>query len=655
MNSHSPALKYRPDIDGLRALAVVPVVFFHAGLPVFSGGFVGVSVFFVISGYLMALMIGQGLSRGDFSLAGFYERRVRRIFPALFLILFVCAVVAAFLVPPRLFRDFGVTLVATVFFASNLLFWWKTANYFDAPTEWNSLVHTWSLAVEEQFYILFPLFLALVWRFGRQARFGLTALAAVVSLLLSIWGTANAPTATFYLLPMRAWEFLLGALVALWTIRAEPAEPVPAMSPWISSAGSLLGLALVLGSLLWFDREMAFPGASALVPTVGAALLIHFGRDSHNPVARILGLAPVVFIGKISYSLYLWHWPMIVFAEKYNSFGALNFFHKSVIIAASCVAAYLSWRWIEQPFRGRHTVFGRTGLFGAAAACMAVLGLAGVFAQTNNGWPARFAGIASVSDSPQYAAELADQRWQEFRSRGCFVDEASGWSKERCFLSRHARSNALLWGDSFAASYAYGFFQNDRSNFNVLQYTSPSCPPIVGYDAASRPQCGQFNKDVADIIRRYDISTVIMVANWNIYIKRGKLQYEDIQSTEDFLRGLGVRVVLVGQSPLFAFVYPDEYFFKVFGTQQAERAYYAPLYLDPGMNMRMAKIAADNTFFDPLALLCNGMECVFKQGKLYLFYDYGHYTQYGSRKVVNALLEVTNDMLSGSRRNATGD
>jgi hypothetical protein len=210
----------------------------------------------------------------------------------------------------------------------------------------------------------------------------------------------------------------------------------------------------------------------------------------------------------------------------------------------------------------------------------------------------------------------------------------------------------LLWGDSFAASYAYGFFRNDRSNFDVLQYTSPSCPPIVGYHAASRPQCTPFNRNVADIIRRYEISTVIMAANWNVYLKRGKMRYGDILDTVGHLRGLGVRVILVGQSPLFPFAYPDEYFFRIFGTQQAERAYYAPLDVAPDMNTRMAKIAADAAFFDPLALLCHGMECVFKQGKLYLFYDYGHYTHYGSRKVVNALLDATNGVSPAFRKSA---
>jgi peptidoglycan/LPS O-acetylase OafA/YrhL len=652
MSAHTPASAYRPDIDGLRALAVVPVIFFHAGLPLFSGGFVGVSVFFVISGYLMASMIGEGLARGDFSFADFYERRARRIFPALFVVLFFCAIVAVAVVPPRLFGDFGVTLVATVLFASNIAFWWKSANYFDTPSEWNPLLHTWSLAVEEQFYILFPLFLVLVWRFGRRARWGLTALAAAVSLLISVWGTVNAPTATFYLLPTRAWELLLGALLALATRPSAGGEPAPEPPPWISGTGGLAGLALVLASLLWFDREMAFPGLAALVPTAGAALLIHSGRDCRSPAARLLALAPFTFIGRISYSLYLWHWPFFVFAEKYYLAGPPSVLHKASIIALSGVAAYLSWRWVEQPFRGRRSAIGRTTLVGASAGCMAALGLAGALAHANHGWPARFPGIASVSDGPQYAAEAQDVQWQHYRSGNCFADDVSAWSAERCFLSRHAPENALLWGDSFAASYAYGFFRNERSHLDVLEYTSPSCPPITGYRAASRPQCAPFNDNVAAVIRRYRITTVIMAANWSIYLKRAKMRYGDIERTVAYLRGLGVRVILVGQSPLFPFAYPDEYFFRTFGTQQADRAYYAPLDVAPDTNLRMASIAAQAVFFDPLALLCHGTECVFRQGRLYLFYDYGHYTHYGSRKVVNALLDAMKETPERTRQSA---
>ena len=636
-NRQTVALRYRADIDGLRALAIIPVCCFHAGLPVFSGGFVGVDIFFVISGYLMALMISHDLSRGAFSFANFYERRIRRIFPALFVVLIFITCIAAVLVTPKLFRDFGYTLVATIIFASNVAFSHKSANYFDAPTELNPLLHTWSLAVEEQFYILFPVILAMLWRFERRIVFILLAGAALASLVLSIWGTANAPTATFYLLPMRAWELLVGALVALWPVSGLAAETGGVRRSWVGKCAGLLGMALVLGSLIFFDDEMAFPGAAALVPCLGAALLIYFGRDGSNPMVRLLGLAPSVLVGKISYSLYLWHWPLIVFAEKYHPFGPPSLAVKAIIIVMSGCAGYASWRWVEQPFRGRRPALSSVGVYHAALIGMLLFGLVGLFAQMSKGWPGRFPGIAAVAIEQQIAAESSDPDWQKRDHSKCFVGNLSAWGEDLCFLTRHSQNKTLLWGDSFAARYAYGFFANEI-NFDVLQYTSPACPPIIDYYAASQPQCAGFNNEVADIIKRFEISTVIMAANWTSYVKRKKMRIEDIGKTVDFLHGLGVRVVLIGQSPVFGFAYPDEYFYSIYGALQAVSLYQAPLAIDPQINSKISASSHPDVFFDPMALLCRGAECLFKDGELYLFADYGHFTMAGSTRVVASLL-----------------
>lgn len=209
-------LNYRADIDGLRALAVVPVVCYHFEITIFPGGFVGVDVFFTISGYLMASLIGRGLSEENFSFSEFFERRARRILPALFFVVLICIAVAFVMFPPKLLRDFGWTVAAAVFFSSNIIFWKKSANYFDLSAEWDPLLHTWSLAVEEQFYILFPFFMVLIWRLRGRMRLHAIMLVTLTSLALSIWGVANAPTATFYLLPTRAWELLIGAVAALY-------------------------------------------------------------------------------------------------------------------------------------------------------------------------------------------------------------------------------------------------------------------------------------------------------------------------------------------------------------------------------------------------------------------------------------------------------
>jgi hypothetical protein len=436
---------------------------------------------------------------------------------------------------------------------------------------------------------------------------------------------------------------LIGALPALWAIAPDSNTLIERVPLRVGQAASVIGLLLIVGSLLWFDGEMAFPGAVALVPCVGASLLLTFGGDSLSPVTRLLSLPPLRFIGKISYSLYLWHWPLLVFAEKYTSFGTFGRAGRVLVVAVAFVAAYASWRWIEQPFRARSTVFGSRRIFAAAVAAGGVaFSVVGVFAVASNGWPERFPGIETVSLQRQDLASV-DLSWQRFDESKCFVAPSARWDVQSCFLTRRSATTALLWGDSFAASYAYGLFRNAHSNLSILQYTSPGCPPVVSYDAAARPLCARFNQKIAAIIRDNHISTVIMVANWSTYLKRRKLQYAQIGDTTAFLKSLHVQVVLVGQSPVFGFAYPDEYFFKTFGPQRDARAYYAPLDVDPGMNRTIAAFAGDNVdvFFDPLRLLCHESACLFKQGTSYLVSDFGHLSLYGSQIVANALLDAT--------------
>ncbi len=640
----APSFRYRPDIDGLRALAVVPVCLYHAGTPGFPGGFVGVDVFFVISGFLMASLISRDLDGGGFSLRDFYERRARRILPALFGMLAFCCVAAACLVSPKLFRDFGATLIATVLFASNLLFWRKSENYFEAPTDWNPLAHTWSLGVEEQFYIVFPLLLMLLWRWRPGIRIPSIAVLALASLVLSIWGTANAPTATFYLLPTRGWELLLGALVAFIPFRTSSDETLPRSRWGIATLLALAGVGLIIWSVVDFDGGMAFPGAAALVPCLGAAILLSLPGGNTNAVSGLLSLRPFVFVGRISYSLYLWHWPLLVFVDRYFAFGSLSSGAKLAIVAASFMVAYGSWRWVEQPFRSRHGreagFWNTSRVFGAAAALTAALALAGVGILEGQGWPQRFPGLESVSLERQMALEARDDpAWQNFDERRCFMVNAAEWGGDACDLNPGSKAGrAILWGDSFAWAWAYGFFRSGGSQLEVLQYTSPQCPPILGYHAASHPQCDAFDRDVAMVARRHGASTVIMAANWSTYLRRGKFGFRDVADTVAALHRAGLRVILIGQSPVFPFAYPDEYYFRKFplGTEQPD--YFAPLNAAADFNARMSEAAHADVFFDALKSFCRGSECVFKEGDHYLVEDYGHWTHFGSVIAVGRLL-----------------
>lgn len=303
---------YRADIEGLRALAVIPVILYHARL--FSpGGFVGVDVFFVISGYLITKIITSHLRCGHFTLAGFYQRRVRRIFPALFLMFAVSSAFAYLLLLPHELMQFGKSLIASAAFVSNVFFS-SQSDYFDVASEQKPLLHVWSLAVEEQFYILWPLIVvALNKKAGEKGTLLFCVIVSFTSLLYGEYFVHQAPTAAFYLLPARAWELALGALLAMFInfgwFRQTPR--------YVADIASIVGIALICVAIFSYDEVMPFPGFAALVPCVGAALVIGAGESRTTLGGRLLSLPPFALIGRISYSLYLWHWPILVFSHIY--------------------------------------------------------------------------------------------------------------------------------------------------------------------------------------------------------------------------------------------------------------------------------------------------------------------------------------------------
>tara|TARA_B100000212_G_scaffold45845_1_gene29600 strand:+ start:16307 stop:18178 length:1872 start_codon:yes stop_codon:yes gene_type:complete len=337
-------INYRPEIDGLRAIAVLPVILFHAGFSYFSGGYVGVDVFFVISGYLITLMIVEETKNNSFSLSRFYERRIRRIVPALFLVILLCIPFMWFLMMPYEARYFSQSLVSVVFFASNFLFW-QRSNYFEQESELNPLLHTWSLAVEEQFYIFFPLLIMIFWKFGKKKVFYILLVIAALSLILSEYQSKNFPSANFYLSPSRAWELLAGSLLAMYLMDREPLK---------NNFMSLLGLILVIFSILNFDDQTRFPSLYTLFPVLGSCLIIMFShRDIF--VGRILSSSLMVQLGLISYSAYLFHQPLFSFARIY-SLGHPPVLVMVVLAIITLFLAYISWKFVETPFRNREKV-----------------------------------------------------------------------------------------------------------------------------------------------------------------------------------------------------------------------------------------------------------------------------------------------------------
>lgn len=374
------AVIYRREIDGLRALAVLPVILYHAGFAWIPGGFVGVDVFFVISGYLITSIIVNELETGRFTLAGFYERRARRILPALFLVLLVCLPIAWWLLLPAELMGFGKSLIAVAGFVSNILFWLQT-DYFAATAEQIPLLHTWSLAVEEQYYLLFPLLLLLTWDLGKRWLLGLLVLIALLSFVWAEWLWRQSVEANFYLLPSRAWELMLGALAAFYLQKNRVEQGT------LAQIASLLGLGLLLVAIFGLHEGIPFPSLYALLPTLGAVLLIMFATPA-TWVGQWLGQRVLVGIGLISYSAYLWHQPLFVFARMQATEEPSAVFMAGLIVL-TLLLAYASWRWVEQPFRERSR-FTRQQIFAMAALGSVLLVVTGVWLVAAEGLPERF-------------------------------------------------------------------------------------------------------------------------------------------------------------------------------------------------------------------------------------------------------------------------
>jgi len=507
--------QYRADIDGLRALAVVPVVFWHFGIPRFSGGFVGVDVFFVISGFLITSLIRAEMKAGTFSIAYFYERRIRRIFPALFAVLLLSAVLGLLLLFPTDLKRFAESLQATVVFGSNFVFH-NLAGYWDVASERKPLLHTWSLAVEEQFYLLFPLTLLLLTRAGRRAEMAGIASILLVSFILNLWAVRADPIADFFLLPYRAWELMLGSLLA---VARFPGPQNRLMREAIMAAGLLL----VLAAVFYYTPDTPFPGAAAVVPCLGAALLIYCGGSGITLVGSALQCRPAVFTGLISYSLYLWHWPLLVFA-RYALFRQLSPGETWFLIGISVVCAIVSWRLIEQPFRGRAERFSRKQVFAFGATVSAGALVAGAILQLHGGLPSRF--------SPKVQAILAaGSADQSPRRYGC-VGPPKHWDADatECRFGAPARApSLLLWGDSHASVLLPVLAQLAMERGQAGYFaTHHSCAPLLGVQVSRADGCEAFNARIlAEAMRDPNIRTVILAGHWAKMAEGTAYQHDD--------------------------------------------------------------------------------------------------------------------------------
>ncbi|MET0319652.1 MAG: acyltransferase family protein [Duganella sp.] len=555
---------YRPDIDGLRGIAVLVVVLFHAGIPFLGGGFVGVDVFFVISGYLICSIIHREIAQDRFSFAEFYARRARRILPALVAVLLASSVTALLVMSSAELRDFANSVVATVAAVANIYFW-KTLNYFSAAAEFKPLTMTWSLAVEEQFYVFFPVLLLILRRLQWRAMPAVAVLTAL-SLAASVYLLQRNPTTAFFLLPSRAWEMGVGAMLA---IGYRPVTQwVEARPRALRETLAVLGLAMLAVAIFGYDHSTAFPGVAALLPVLGTALLIATGSSVVN--RRLLSGRPLVFIGLVSYSWYLWHWPMLSFA-RLSSDQNLPLATTATIATLSFVVAVLSWRYIEVPFR-TSTMPTRPLLWRYAATSVAVVAIAGVMI-AGKGLPQRLPdNYVALENSMVNPADpcLANYR------------------QSRPDVSAHCvatRGPALaLIGDSHAAALAPAVRALAASQgLGYVQLTKMSCPTLAGVTRymANHPghdrECADFNRTALETIGANPaIETVVMTGFWSAPLDEGQQgqRYardeagagpattaaqsranlaQGLRDTVTTLQAAGKRVVVLKDVPMFDF------------------------------------------------------------------------------------------------------
>ena len=545
----SKNLQYRPEIDGLRALAVLPVIFFHAGFDLFSGGYVGVDVFFVISGYLITSIIIREYHAGRFSFADFYERRARRILPALFLVMLTSLIGAYFILMPGEFKDYAQSLFAVSLFSSNFLFWTESG-YFDTLAELKPLLHTWSLAVEEQYYILFPPVLFLLWSHNKKYRtlLVLTVL-GILSLALAQAGLVYGHTkASFFLFPSRAWELFAGSLCAICLYYQEiDKKDILLKRQKICELLAFIGLSLIIIPVFLYDENTPFPGLTALLPVFGTVLIILFATG-HRYTQKILSHNIFVFIGLISYSAYLWHQPLFAYVRYYMQGTPSDLVFIGLTIL-SLFLAYLSWKFIEAPFR-KKTFLSRRQIFLFSVMGLLLFAGLGIAGHISNGFPQRFSPESRTM--LQQLDELDKQRNKIIKEGGCHFGKRKKFTSVNQFqdtwnclptseeLTLPQALPIIIIGDSHAADSAAALREN---GYIFGQMTGAGCsltPHLM------RKYCKEqfaFLKDV--LSERQDIKTIVMFNRFS----DDELKISALKDAIEFWKGYDKELVFVTALP----------------------------------------------------------------------------------------------------------
>lgn len=496
-------LSYRPDIDGLRALAVLPVIFFHAGISAFSGGYLGVDVFFVISGYLITSIIIKEKQANAFKLRSFYMRRAKRILPVLLCVISLTTIGAWKLLPPKELDYFAQSVIATLTFSSNILFWMQSG-YFDTATELKPLLHTWSLAAEEQYYIIFPLIILALWKSGRKIVVTAIALLLIASAAFSTWLTSVDQVASFYLLPARAWEILAGALVALVGAKI-PAHP---LQKWASP----LGLILVTAPFFLYDSDTALIPLYAAPTVIGTVLVIQFTKP--NSLAyRFLTLRPMILMGLISYSAYLWHQPLLAFA-KFRYSHDLPTGIIFMIIGATTVLSIISYKLIENPAR-KTRGFKSTALLSVIITCGAALAFAAFVTQKNQGYPIRMQKFYSTN---------AQALEQALETKFTLDSQESEYYK----ATPAPEDTILIIGDSYVRNWSVGLNENiNHSKYRVIAVNFLHCEVASDNETiTSTPMSAPYEKNCREFAEYTNNSELLKTVKKIFLVSHRPFEYQ---------------------------------------------------------------------------------------------------------------------------------
>lgn len=621
---------------------MVPVILFHAGFEAFGGGYVGVDVFFVISGYLITSILLREMDEGSFSLLGFYERRARRILPALFFIMLLTIPFAWAWLMPRDLKEFAESVLAVTTFSSNILFW-QQSGYFDTQAELKPLLHTWSLAVEEQYYILFPLLLMATWRLRKHWILVLLLLATVVSLALAEWSVSRYPAAAFYLLPTRGWEILIGAIAAFHFNRQHP--PSPGRLP--AETLSLLGLGLIAYAAIAFTEETPFPSLYTLVPTVGTLLIILFARAG-TLTHKLLSLPVFVGIGLISYSAYLWHQPLFAFA-KYLSLEAPPIWLMLVLTGVTFPLAYLSWRFIEKPFRSRQRVSGRMILASSLSVALLLIGL-GYTGVANNGFDFRLKGLLLMAEQTARSSPLRDS---------CHTGGENFMVAEEACNIHHEDPDWVAFGDSHNVELSYAMAEAlKEQGKGIKQLTVSFCAP--SYLQTDSSPCTRWTHQAVDhvlkndrlqnIVFTYRIAAALHGDHVGVFPalpddrdpKLREAFWRSYVGTLKKFTDAGKTVYLVLQAPevkadvhrLFRLIDEEANEGTVVGAPRSwwrQRMQY--------VNDRRGEIPEGVIIIDPADLFCDDDNCYAIEKGTSLYFDDDHMSVEGASRVARHILE----------------